>query len=188
VGKDTQQKTTVLTHQSSIVREFSAGGVVYRKVKGKGQEIKVLWLVAKNAPSDLYPNEIWRLQKGWIDDRDDGKHPGPISSGEVKATESDLQTGAIREVREEGGVIAKIIKKIGTTKYFLPIRHTLNSTRGRVMKFVTFYLMEYTSDASEGFCFETSEILWLPITEAIQKVTHTNEKEILKKASELLNG
>lgn len=182
MGKDTQQKTTVLTHQSVIMREFSTGGAVFRKVKGKKQELKVLWLVAKNAPSDLYPNEIWRLQKGWIDDRDGGKNPGPISSGEIKATESDLQTGAIREVREEGGVIAKIIKKIGTTKYLM------NSTRGRVMKFVTFYLMKYISQAPEGFCFETSEVLWLPITEAIQKVTHTNEKEILKIASKLLNG
>lgn len=183
MGKDTQQKTTVLTHtrpegnSPQILREFSAGGVVYKK-----ENNNVLWLVAKNTPSEMFPNEIWRLQKGWIDDRDGGKHPGPISSGEIKATENDLQTGAIREVREEGGVIAKIIKKIGTTKYFM------NSTRGRVMKFVTFYLMEYVSDAPEGFGFETSEILWLPLAQAVEKVTRTNEKEILKKAEELLIG
>lgn len=177
MGKDTQQKTTVLTHRSAIVREFSAGGAVFKKDKDS-----ILWLVAKNTPSDLYPNEIWRLQKGWVDDKEGGKHPGPISSGEIKATESDLQTGALREVREEGGVIAKIIKKIGTSKYFM------NSTRGRVMKFVTFYLMEYVSDAPEGFCFETSEVLWLPLAEGIQKITNTNEKEILKKAGELVSG
>lgn len=169
MGKDTQQKTTVL-------REFSSGGAVFKK-----ENNSILWLVAKNTPSELFPNEIWRLQKGWIDDREGGKHPGPISSGEIKATEKDLQTGALREVREEGGAIAKIVKKIGTTKYFM------NSTRGRVMKFVTFYLMEYVSDAPEGFCFETSEIEWLPLSEAIKKVTRSNEKEILKKAKELLD-
>ena len=170
MGKDTQQKTTIL-------REFSAGGAVFKKENGS-----MLWLVAKNTPSELFPNEIWRLQKGWIDDRDGGKNPGPISSGEVKATEEDLQTGALREVREEGGVIAKIIKKIATSKYFM------NSTRGPVMKFVTFYLMEYVSQAPEGYGFETSEVLWLKLPEAIQKVTHANEKEILKKAEKLVSG
>lgn len=185
MGKDTQQKTTVLKQNSSnlespqILREFSAGGVVFKKIEGKNQDSEVLWLVARNTPSEMFPQEIWRLQKGWIDDREGGKHPGPISSGEVKATEADLQKGALREVREEGGVIAKIIRKIGTSKYFM------NSTRGRVMKFVTFYLMEYLSDAPEGFCFETSEVLWLTLPEAIKKVTHSNEKEILKEAGNI---
>ena len=168
MGKDTQKST-------DIMREFSSGGVVFRK-KGK----KLLWLVARNNPSKLYPNEIWRLQKGWMDDRDGGETPGPISSGEVKATEDDLQKGAVREVREEGGVIATILKKIGTSKYFM------NSTRGRVMKFATFYLMEHTKDAPEGFCFETSETAWLPYEEAYGKLTFSNEKEMLKKAKDLL--
>lgn len=167
MGKDTQETT--------VLREFSSGGVVYRK---SGSQVK--WLIAKNTPSKQFPNDIWRLQKGWIDDREVGDHPGPISSGEVKATEKDLQKGALREVREEGGVIAKIIKKIETSKYFM------TSTRGRVMKFVTFYLMEYVKDAPEGFCFETSEIAWLSFEEAYKKITFSNEKKILKEASELL--
>lgn len=180
MGKDTQ-KTTVLTAQPLVGREFSAGGVVYKRLKDpKTEKLQTLWLVAKNTPSKLFPDDIWRLQKGWIDDREGGDHPGPISSGEVKATEKDLQTGALREVREEGGVIAKIIKKIETSKYFM------TSTRGRVMKFVTFYLMEYVEDAPEGFCFETSETLWLSFDEAYKKLTFSNEKQILKKAFELL--
>ncbi len=183
MGKDTQQKTTVLTQQHPvgdsphISRQFSAGGIVFRKVNDG-----ILWLVARNAPSDIYPDEIWRLQKGWIDDGEKGDAPGPIASGKIKATEEQLQTGAIREVREEGGVIAKIIKKIGTSKYYLNLR------TGKILKFVTFYLMEYIEDAPEGFCFETSEVLWLPIELAVEKITFKNEKEILKKASELLVG
>lgn len=167
MGKDTQETT--------VLREFSAGGAVFKKENGQ-----VLWLVSKNTPSDLFPNTIWRLQKGWMDDRDGGRNPGPISSGEVKAKEEDLQKGALREVREEGGVIARIIIKIGTVKYFM------NSTRGRVMKFVTYYLMEYVKDAPEGFGFETSEVLWLPVDEATQKISSDTERGVLQDADDLV--
>ena len=177
MGKNTQQKTA-----SGVEREFSSGGVVYKPGGADKKEgDRILWLIARNNPSKLYPNEIWRLQKGWIDDQDGGNHPGPISAGERKATEKDLQEGAIREVREEGGVIARIIKKIGTSRYFM------NSTRGRVMKFATFYLMEYVKDAPEGFCFETSEIAWLPYDEAYKRLTFSNEKEVLRKAKDILS-
>jgi ADP-ribose pyrophosphatase YjhB (NUDIX family) len=159
VGKNTQS-----------LRQFSSGGVVYR-----GGE----WLVARNNPSKLYPNEIWRLQKGWIDDAPEDA-PGPMTSGRVKADEESQEKAATREVREEGGVIAKIIKKIGTSKYFM------NLPSGRVMKFVTFYLMEYQKDAPEGFGFETVETLWLPFNEAYRKLTFSNEKEMLTKAQKLL--
>ena len=32
-------------------REFASGGVVFKKVKGKGLKVKVLWLIAKSSPS-----------------------------------------------------------------------------------------------------------------------------------------
>lgn len=159
-----------------VLREFSSGGVVFKR-----ENNEILWLVAKNAPSKLFPHEIWRLPKGWIDDRDGGKNPGPISSGEIKASEDVLVNGALREVREEGGVITNVVKKIGTSKYFT------NSSRGKVLKFVTFYLMEYREDAPEGFDEETSEVLWLPFEDAKKKLTRTNEKEMLVKASLLLD-
>ena len=46
-----------------MMREFSAGGVVFKKAKSK-----VLWLVAKSSPSKKYPGDIYRLPKGWVDD------------------------------------------------------------------------------------------------------------------------
>jgi len=168
VGKNTQS-----------LRQFSSGGVVYKRCQITNDKCQIKWLAARNNPSELYPAEIWRLQKGWIDDAPDDK-PGPMTSGIVKADEESLQKAAIREVREEGGVIAKIIKKIGTSKYFM------NLKEGRVMKFVTFYLMEYEKDATEGFGFETAETLWLPFPEAYKKLSFSNEKEYLKKAQELL--
>lgn len=160
------------------LREFSAGGVVFKKEKER-----TLWLVTEAAvfPGSLFPKGTWRLPKGWLDNA--GKMvPGPLASGEKKASEEDLQTGALREVSEEGGVEAKIINKIGTIKFFF------NSIRGKVLKFVTFYLMEWIRDLPEGTDFETSEVAWLPYQEAYKKLTYKGEKEVLKKAKEFLEN
>ena len=153
MGKNTQQKTA-----TGITREFSSGGVVFKKGKGG-----VLWLVAKNNPSELYPEDWWRLPKGWIGNKEDTKE------------------AALREVREEGGVQAKIVSKVGTIKFFFN-----SKDRGRILKFVTFYLMEWEKDLPEGFDFETSEVLWLPFSQAYERLSFAGEKEILKKAKDLL--
>ncbi len=160
-------------------RNFSAGGVIFKKETGQ-----ILWLVTRATPSKLYPETVWRLPKGWIDDEDSGKIPGPISRGEKKATEEDLQKTALREVKEEGGIEAKIIGKIGTSKYFT--NYFTNLGQRRILKFATYYLMEWLKDLSEGFGVETVEIVWLPYEEAYQKLTHIREKQILKKAQDLV--
>lgn len=144
--------------KEKVVREFSSGGVVY---KGKGE--KTFWLVTKSATSDLYPKAVWRLPKGWIDERE------------------KVEEAALREVGEEGGVEAKIIEKIETVNYFFT---TPNKTK--ILKFVTFYLMERIKDLPEGFGEETSETVWLPYEEAYKKLAFNGEKQILKKAKELL--
>ena len=169
MGKDTQNKT-VLTS-----REFSSGGVGF-----KGDDKNVLWLVTASMPSELYPKIVWRLPKGWIDN-ETPDIPGPIASGKVKADEESLEKAALREVREEGGVIASIIKKIGTEKYFFNA-----PDKGKILKFVTFYLMEWVKDVPEGHDEETSEITWLSFDEASKKLSYSGEKEMLKKAEELL--
>lgn len=137
-------------------------------------------MIAATSPSELYPKIYWRLPKGWIDN-DSPDSPGPMASGKVKATEEMLQKTAIREVSEEGGVEAKIIKKIGTASFFYQ-----NHSRGRVLKFVTFYLMEWVKDLPEGHDHETSEVEWLPFNEALKKLSFSHEKEMLIKARDLL--
>lgn len=171
MGKDTQNKTV-------LTREFSSGGVVYKKTIGK--TLETLWIIRKTAPSTLYPKVYWMLPKGRIDDTKNDL-PGPMASGKVRADEESLQRAALREVSEETGVEAKIIKKIETTKYSFT-----DPNRGRILKFVTFYLMEWVRDLPEGYDEETSEVNWLPFEEAYKKLSFTGEKQILKKAKELL--
>lgn len=168
MGNNTQSKNI-------LTREFSSGGVVFKR---SGNE--TLWLIRKTVTSDLFPESYWMLPKGWLDDAGDGI-PGPMASGMKKADEKTLQETAIREVKEETGVNAKIVDKIETAKYFYN-----HPERGKVLKFVTFYLMEWTHDLPEGFDGETSEIAWPPFEEAYKKLSFSSEKSVLQKALELL--
>ena len=140
--------------KEKVAREFSSGGVVYKKDK---------WLITRSAPSEIYPKSVWRLPKGWVD------------------KDESAEEAALREVKEEGGVEAKVIKKIETVRYFFT-----TPDKGKVLKFVTFYLMEWTKNLSEGFGEETSEIAWLPFDQAVKRLAYSGEKQILKKAKELL--
>lgn len=79
-----------MVKQQKIKREFSAGGVVFRK-----EPEGILWLVVKPTGS-----EKWRLPKGWIE-------PG----------ESSIEA-AQREVAEEAGVKTEVLGKVGQEKYF----------------------------------------------------------------------
>lgn len=73
-----------------MIREFSAGGVVFKKQNGK-----IFVVIYK--PKD---RDTWQLPKGWID------------SGETS------EQAAVREVKEEGGITGAILSKIDTIKYF----------------------------------------------------------------------
>ena len=129
-------------------REFSAGGLV-RKDN--------LWLIRRPTPNPEYRGNLgWSWPKGWVDE------------GE------NLEQAAIREVREEGGVVAKIVKKLPALKVFFKDKGEL------VMKFITYFVMEYESDVPGGFGEETAEVKWVTKEEAMQLLAHKNERELLK--------
>lgn len=137
-------------------REFSAGGVVYRKGKGG----KVEWLMRLPKANPEYRGKIgWCLPKGWIDE------------GE-KAEEA-----AVREVREEGGVVAKIVDKLETIKIFF------TDPKGeKVMKFITYFVMEYVGEADEGYDEETEKVRWGSLEEVVEMLAYKSEKELVRKA------
>ncbi len=156
--------------------EFSSGGVVFKR--GKSNE--VYWLVARSSPSKEFPESYWRLPKGWIDD--ENEKPGIFARGEKRANEEKLREAALREVREEGGVEAQVVKKIGTEKIFF------TKQGKRLLKFITYYLMEWEKDIKEGAGFETSEVGWFTFEEAKEKLKYKSEKETLEKAKEILTS
>ena len=162
------------THYGPLKREFSAGGVVFKRSKGK-----ILFLITKSSPSERIPEAVWRLPKGWIDNKGE-ELPGEVASGQRRGSEEEIQKAALREVEEEGGGRAKILEKLGTVKLFFSLKGE------KILKFVTFYLMGWLEDLPQGPGKETELTKWLRFEEAYKKLKYGSEKEVLSKASKTL--
>lgn len=140
-------------------REFSAGGIVYKK-----EDSQILWLIRRPKGGDDYRGNLgWSFPKGLID-RDE-----------------TLEQAALREVEEEGGVKAKIMVKLPPLKIFF-----INPDGQKVMKFISYFAMEWLEDLKKGFGWETEEIKWVNAEEALGLLTYKNEQELLKQAARAL--
>ena len=106
-------------------------------------------------------NKHWGFPKGWID------------KGET------VKEAALREVKEEGGIEAEIVEKIGESKYV----YTLNNEK--IFKVVTIFLMKYLSGNPEDHDFEVSEANWYSPEDALKQLSFSQDKELLKKALEI---
>ena len=106
-------------------------------------------------------NKHWSFPKGLID-------PGQTA-----------EQAALREVKEEGGVEAEILDKVGHNKYV----YTLN--REKIFKVVTYFLMKYVFGDPKDHDFEVSEAGWYTPEEALKQLTFSQDKELLKKALEM---
>jgi 8-oxo-dGTP pyrophosphatase MutT (NUDIX family) len=144
-----------------VEREFSAGGVVVRVVRGRP-------MLAAIRPQGK-PDGVWALPKGNID-------PG----------ESPADT-AIREVREETGVEARLVEKLGDVRY-------VYTRRGgaRIFKVVSFFLLRATrgriGDIDESMRVEVAEARWLPLDEAPRLLSYGGEREMAAKARDRLGA
>ena len=137
-------------------REFSAGGIVLRQSQDKFSKNKWEVLLTKHSQ-----NHYWGFPKGWIE------------KGQT------TQEAAIREVREEGGVEAQIVEKLGDTKYV----YTLNGEK--IFKVVVYFLMKYISGDPKDHDWEMEEAGWFTVDEALKTLSFSRDKELLKKALDL---
>lgn len=125
---------------------------------------------------------VWRKEKGkdyFLLVKPDGTDRWQLPKGTVDEGESSQET-AIREVGEEGGVDAKILEKLGKSQYFFVLKGQ------KIFKTVTYFLMEYLGDTKEGHDHEVDEAKFFPFNEAFEKLTFEDDKDILKKAKEIL--
>ncbi len=144
-------------------REFSAGGIVLRLVpiksglaQDKFLKNKVEVLLTKHSQ-----NHHWSFPKGLID------------AGQT------TEEAAIREVKEEGGVDAEIIEKIGYSKYV----YSFNGEK--IFKVVTYFLMKYLSGDPADHDFEVEDIGWYEPKDALKQLSFSQDKVLLKKALDL---
>jgi 8-oxo-dGTP pyrophosphatase MutT (NUDIX family) len=157
-----------------MLREISAGGVVVQKAEN-GWEIAVI--EPQREPESSLKNDKKRqkqllaLPKGLVD-------PGE------KADET-----AIREVREETGIIATKLAKLTDIKYVY-IRSW--GDKQRVFKIVSFYLLKYQSGEIDQIKpemrIEVKQALWIPLAGAERKLAYKGEREVVKLAQEYLQS
>jgi bis(5'-nucleosidyl)-tetraphosphatase len=100
--------------------------------------------------------------------------------GNVEINESEKET-VVRELREETGITdAKFIEGFKER-----IEYYYRRQGDTVHKEVVFYLME-TSTENITLSFEHIGSIWLNYSQAMEKLTFKNAKEMLKKADEFL--
>ena len=130
-----------------MIREFSAGGVVVRRMEGRPFVVVV-----------RVRDAILALPKG---------HPNGDESAAAAAR---------REVREETGVEAELVEKLGDIRYWY--------ARGgrRVMKIVSFFLFRYRSGDVADHDHEVEEALWIPLEEAPERLAYQGERQMAESA------
>ncbi|MBV9183689.1 MAG: NUDIX domain-containing protein [Acidobacteria bacterium] len=153
-------------------REISAGGMVVRPGPA-GWELAVI--------------EPQREQSGNADSgKKDGKTVLALPKGLLDPGETPEQT-AVREVREETGITARVLTKLKDIQYVY-VRSW--GDRQRVFKIVTFYLLRYESgtidELAPSMRIEVKRALWIPLGEARRRLTYRGEREIIGLAEDYL--
>lgn len=120
-----------------------------------------------------------------IDDRNGGPHVALIATrrktrwglpkGAVSHGETSEQA-ALREVLEETGLEAAIIRPLDTIEYFFRAGDTL------IRKRVDFYLMRYVAGELTPQLSEVDDVEWVPLPEAIQRASFESERKLLEMA------
>lgn len=155
-----------------MVREISAGGVVVRQIDGAWHVALIeprKEPVAQAKASRKPTRAVLALPKGLLD-------PG-----------ESAKEAAVREVREETGIVAEIITKLADIKYVY-VRTWGDGER--VFKIVTFYLLRFVSgeigSITPDMKIEVKRALWVPLAKAAPQLAYGNERKVLRQAAEFL--
>ena len=84
--------------------------------------------------------------------------------------------GAWRELLEETGLEAEIVKPLDTIEYYFRAGDTL------IHKRVDFYLMRYLSGDLTPQLSEVDDVEWVELGEAISRASFESEKKLLESA------
>jgi 8-oxo-dGTP diphosphatase len=128
-------------------QEFSAGGIVYKKEHGK-----LFILLAQHSY-----HHGWVFPKGLIGDN---------IAGEGK------EETAIREVEEETGAKAKIIKALEPATFW----YVFEGEKRK--KTVYYYIMEYLGGDITQHDFEMENVEWLPEEDVEKRLTYKTDKKV----------
>ena len=156
-------------------REFSAGGIVLRKMRGR-------WFLAVIEPHMERPRKPAKKSPAKTRANNDAAPICALPKGAIDEGEKPEQT-ALREVEEETGVRAELVRKLTDIKYVY-VRNW--GDHARVFKIVSFYLLLYRSgkldDIAPEMRVEVQRAFWLPLEEAPAKLSYKGEREVAERA------
>lgn len=158
--RDQPRKLTAPADRPPLVREFSAGGLVYRRVRGRVEVVLAARLSTDRA------RLVWGIPKG-----------------HVEAGESMADT-AVREVREETGLEAAIEEPLGDVAYWYVRRDGGRAVR--IHKRVRFFLMRQLGGTFADRDQEMDEVRWFDLPTAMETVAFANERVLVERAAEQL--
>src|SRR5262245_50780658 len=135
-------------------REFSAGGVLVRRLRGR-------WVMAAIQPQGKKAG-VWALPKGNI------------------APDEKPEATALREVAEETGIEARLVVKLGDVRYV----YTWAGERVfKVVSFYLLrYRGGRLGEIAPEQRIEVADARWLPLEEAPKLLAYGGEREMAKKA------
>lgn len=136
--------------RAKFKRQVSSGGVIFRQEDGRVQIALI----------GLRGGSVWCLPKG------------AVERGE------DPEATALREVKEETGLLGRPLEKLGAIEYWFYDKEE----GARVHKTVHFYLFEYVEGKPEDHDREVEEVRWYPAKEVLKLMTYRNEREVVEKA------
>jgi 8-oxo-dGTP pyrophosphatase MutT (NUDIX family) len=141
-----------------VKREFSAGGVLVRRLRGR-------WMMAAIRPAGKKEG-VWALPKGLIDQ---GEQP---------------EATALREVAEETGAHGRSAGKLGDVKYV----YTWAGERiFKVVSFyLVRYSGGRLGDVPPEHRHEVAEVRWLPLEDGPSLLAYGGERDMARKALERL--
>jgi 8-oxo-dGTP pyrophosphatase MutT (NUDIX family) len=83
---------------------------------------------------------------------------------------------ALREVREEAGVVARMIEPLGDVRYW----YTREGQR--IAKVVSFFLLGYVSGEVDDHDLEVEHARWMALEDAAHELTYAGEREMAARA------
>jgi 8-oxo-dGTP pyrophosphatase MutT (NUDIX family) len=135
-------------------REFSAGGVLVRRLRGR-------WVFAAIRPAGKKPG-VWALPKGLI---------GPGEKPEETA---------LREVAEETGAQGRLVSKLGDVRYV----YTWGGERiFKIVSFYLLrYSRGRLGELPPETAYEVAEVRWLPVEEGPKLLAYGGERDMATRA------
>jgi 8-oxo-dGTP pyrophosphatase MutT (NUDIX family) len=104
-----------------------------------------------------------------------------LPKGLVESGESPEDT-AVREVQEETGYRGRVRQALDDVSYWFVWEGT------RIRKTVHFFLMEDTGDRPGPRDAEMEEVAWFPLNEAADAAGFDSEKDVIRRAAEIVLG